>query len=186
MSAKGKLFIGAGILLFISLIAWVVRTIPDPPQPVEPKNEPRIMTYEGNFLSAEKDGRTQWELTADHIIVNVDTQDAEITNITVKFYEEDGRIVTLVADKGNYVRSTQDISVEGNVKVSNTDGAELTSQKFQWIAEKEMLVAEGEVHVKKDDMRATGNRIESTDGFNHIKIIGKAHLEKGAKKDGHE
>ena len=32
-------------------------------------------------------------------------------------------------------------------------------------------------------MKATGDRIESTDGFNKIKIVGKAHLVKGGTSE---
>ena len=97
MSKKGKLSIGAGILLFLALVTWVVYSIPDPPKPVEPDNSPRIMSYGENNISAEKDGKKQWELHADKISMNVDTQDAEMENIEGKFYEDDGRTVTLVS-----------------------------------------------------------------------------------------
>lgn len=183
MSVRGKFIVSAGILLFLVLVTWVVRSIPEPPKLVEPNNEPRIITYEGNALSAEKDGRKQWELVAEHIAIDVDTQNAEMRKITGKFYGEDNRVVTLTSDHGTYNQTTKDIAVDGNVKVVNTDGAELTCQKLSWVAEKEMLVAEGEARVKKEDMRANGDRIESTDGFNHIKIIGSAHIEKGAKDE---
>ena len=184
MSKKGKISIGAGILLFLALIAWVVRSIPDPPKPVEPDNSPRIMSYEGNNISAEKDGKKQWELHADKISMNMDTKDAEMENIEGKFYEDDGRIVTIVAKHGIYNQSTRDVAIDGDVNVTNTDGAILTSQKITWVAAEEMLVAEEDACVKKDDVMASGNRIESKDGFNHFKIIGKAHIEKGVKNEG--
>ena len=184
MSRKGKISIGAGIFLFLALVTWVVYSIPEPPKPVEPDNSPRIMSYEGNNISAEKDGKTQWELHADSISMNVETKDAEMENITGKFYGDDCRTVTLVAKHGIYNQSTKDIAVDGDVKAENGDGAVLTSQKLTWVAAKEMLVAEVDACVKKDDMMASGNRIESSDGFHRFKIIGKAHIEKGAKNEG--
>ena len=183
MNNRGKFFAGIGILIFLALVVWVVRSIPEPPKAAPPKDEPRIMSYEGNTLSAEKDGRKQWELRADRISMNVDTQDAEMENIKGQFYEENGRVVTLVAKHGLYRQGTKDIAVDGDVKVTNTDGAELTSQKLTWLAAQEKLVAEVDVRVKKDDMRASGDLIESSDGFNRIKIIGKAHIEKGVKDE---
>ena len=185
MSKKEKISIGVGILLFLALIAWVVKSIPEPPQPKEESTHtPRVMSYAGNSLSEEKDGRKQWELHADTISMDVDTQDAELEHVTGQFYSADGRVVTLVAKHGTYKQSTKDIAVDGDVKVTNTDGAELTSQKLTWIAAREMLVAEVDVHVKKDDMRASGDRIETSDGFNHFRIIGKAHIERGVKDEG--
>ena len=184
MSKKGKIAIGAGILLFLALVTWVVYSIPDPPKPVEPDNSPRIMSYEENNISAEKDGKKQWELHADKISMNMDTKDAEMENIEGKFYEDDGRIVTIVAKHGTYNHSTKDVAIDGDVNVTNTDGATLTSKKLTWIAAQEMLVAEEDACVKKDDVMASGDRIESSDGFNRFKITGKAHIEKGAKNEG--
>ena len=44
-----------------------------------------------------------------------------------------------------------------------------------------MLAAIGNATASKDDMKANGDRIESADGFNKIRIIGNAHLVKGGE-----
>ena len=41
------------------------------------------------------------------------------------------------------------------------------------------VMLEENTKVTKEDMLATGERIESSDGFNKVKVIGKAHLAKG-------
>ena len=41
-----------------------------------------------------------------------------------------------------------------------------------------MLSAIGQAKVSNVTIRAWGERIDSTDGFNKIKISGKAHIEK--------
>ena len=63
--------------------------------------------------------------------------------------------------------------------VKNSDGARLTSDELRWEAAKQLLAAVGSAKVTKEDMLATGERIESSDGFNKVKVIGKAHLAKG-------
>ena len=82
------------------------------------------------------------------------------------------------ADHGSYDNETKDIKIDGNVQITTSDGAELTSDELLWTAEQGMLSAIGQAKVSNDTIRAWGERIDSTDGFNKIKISGKAHIEK--------
>ena len=137
------------------------------------------MSYDGNVLSEEKNGRKIWDLTAEHIDVDVKTRDAKLEKLKGHFYAEDGRVVEVTADKGTYEDKTKNIVIVGNVDVKNSDGARLTSDELRWEAAKQLLAAVGSAKVTKEDMLATGERIESSDGFNKVKVIGKAHLAKG-------
>lgn len=113
--------------------------------------------------------------------VDVDTKDVELTGLSGKFYEEDGRIVSVTADHGSYKSDTKDIQVDGNVAIETTDGAALSCGKLLWTeAEGKLTAAEG-ASIQQDDMQARADRIESTNGFHHFKAIGKAHIVKGAK-----
>lgn len=183
MSKKEKIFSAIGVLLLLCMVVWTVRSVPDPPPKQEKTQEPKIMTYDGNTLKEEANGKTVWELTADLISLNADTQDAEMKDIKGKFFEQDGTVVDVKADHGSYSHGTRDVSIDTKVELKNTEGAEVSCDKLTWIAEKAMLVAEGNASVKKGDMRGTAQRIESTDGFNHVKMIGKAHLERGVKDE---
>ena len=182
MTTKQKILSAAGILLLISLIVWTVRTIPNPPAKEESK-EPHVMTYDGNTLKEEADGRVTWELTAESISINADTQDAEMQNLKGKFYEKDGTVVDVKADHGSYQHASKNVIVDTNIEIKTTAGSERTCQTLMWVAEREMLAAEGDAHIKKADMRGNADRIESTDGFNRIKLIGKAHIERGVKDE---
>ena len=103
------------------------------------------------------------------------------SDATLSFYAPDGRVVEVKAAKGTYLEGTKDIVLTGNVDVKTSDGASLTSDELRWEAQKEILAAIGSAKAVKDDLLATGDRIESTDGFNKIKIIGKAHIVKGGE-----
>lgn len=182
MDKKQKLLVAAGIALFAALVVWAVSTVPQRPDtPETPQADSKIMSYDGNEISEERNGRKIWDLTAEHIEVNIDTKDAALEKLSGHFYMEDGRVVEVKADKGTYTAAAKDIAITGNVTVKNSDGAELTSDELRWEAAKEILAAVGNAKAVKDDLLATGDRIESTDGFNKIKIIGKAHLVKGGE-----
>ena len=181
MDKKMKVLLVVLLVALAGLVAWVVTSIPAPSTKQVQTSDSKVMTYDGNTISEEKDGRKIWELTADHIEVDADTQNVKLEKVVGHFYMQDGRIVGIEADNGSYDNATKDISVTGSVVVNNSDGAQLVSDELKWTSKEEMLAAIGNATVSKDDMRANGNRIESTDGFNKIKIIGKAHLVTGGE-----
>ena len=183
MNKKQKIIIALMIFAFLALVGWVLSSIPEAPENTEPKDEKRIMSYEGNTLVSEKDGRRQWLLKAEKMSVDVDTQDAYMEGIEVEFYNADGTTMKLTAPKGLYYYHDKNFGVYDGTKVITSDGAELTCDKLYWLSKDEMLVAEDNVKVKKDDFFASGNKAESRNGFSHFKIIGKAHVEKGVKHE---
>ncbi len=183
MNKWGKALIGAGILLFVCLVVWVVSTTPEPP-PEEPLVDPsRKMTYDGNTLSGEQNGKKLWDLTAEHMEVDMNTNDTELENLVGHFYQEDGTSVELRAERGVYQKKKNEIHTEGSVVVTTTDGAKLTSDRLDWAEKEGMLTAEGKAKIEKDDLLAEGDRIESKDGFTHFWIRGNAHIVKGVKKE---
>ena len=184
MNIKGKFLIGALLILFASVVIWAVRTVPEPPPLTVKSEEPKVMTYDNNTISEEQAGVKIWDLTSESMTVNTTTQDAEMTGITGHFYSHDGRTVTLTAEHGYYTHETRDIKIDGKVKVSTNDGITLTADELMWLAKEAKLAAQGNAVVTKDDIKATADRIESTDGFSMIKAIGHAHFEKGVEENG--
>lgn len=179
MNGKQKTLVALGILFFACVVIWAVRTVPEMPKiDHSDDDQPRIMSYDNNTISEEKDGVKIWDLTADHIDVDIDSRNAELTGLTGHFYQKDGRSAEVKADHGSYDNETKDIKIDGNVQITTSDGAELTSDELLWTAEQGMLSAIGQAKVSNDTIRAWGERIDSTDGFNKIKISGKAHIEK--------
>lgn len=182
MTKNHKILIGGLLALLAILCIWTVTTIPDAPQEA-PEEGPRVMTYTGNTISAEQDGKILWELTAETMEVDVDTQDMVITNMDGKFYTEDGRTLQLKAPKANYSEKQKFLTAEGGIVGDSTDGMHVRSEKLEWNGAENLLALIGKAEVRRDTdaLLAQGDRIESADSFNLFKIIGHAHLEKGNK-----
>jgi LPS export ABC transporter protein LptC len=183
VNGKGKIFLIVVAAAFLYLVFWTVTSIPDPPTPKPPDDSPRLMTYEDNVISERKDGKVIWELKAKKISINIDTQDSTMEGIEGRFFAEDGRVVEITARGGVYNQTTQNVVLDGEIKAKVSDGAELTADKLAWDSAKGLLSVEGNVKAKKDDMRASGDRAETTDGFRRFKIIGHAHIEKGVRDE---
>lgn len=180
MNKKSKILFGAIGLILLSLVIWAVGSVPKPP--AEKEAAPRIMKYENNVLSEEQDGRKIWEITAEKINVDADTQNVDMENITGAFYQEDGKTATLTAPHGYYESQSRNIKLDGGIEVETSDGAKLSSAELDWLAADSILAAEGEAKIKTQDMEATGAKIESKDAFQEFKITGGAHIVKGTGK----
>lgn len=179
MSTRGKILLSIFGLMFAALIFWVVSTTPKEPPKVEKVMPPKVMEYEGNTISEEVNGVKIWDLTADKVLIEVKTQNAELQNIVGHFYQEDGKSIELRAKYGNYDNESKNVHVEGDVVVTTSEGAKLTSDKLDWISQDELLIAKGKVKILKDDIQATGDRAESKDGFRRFLLKGRAHIIKG-------
>lgn len=179
---KQKFLIGLVLLLFVCVVVWAVRTVPEAPaqQPLE--TESKTMTYEGNTIKSEKNGKVVWELTSETMTMDVDTKDVALENLTGKFYGDDGRVATMTAKHGAYKDGAKDITVDTDVNVTTTDGAALTCDKLTWDDNEGKLTADGHVYIQHEDMKATADKIESTNLFHHFKAMGHAHIVKGAEK----
>jgi LPS export ABC transporter protein LptC len=180
MNKKQKTIAAVFVAILAALIVWAVESVPVPPEQkaVQPAN--KIMKYTGgNTLSEERDGVKIWEITAETMDMNVETQDAECTNITGKFYQEDGNVVEATAPHGTYEAASKNLKLDGGVQANTTKGAALESSTLKWDAADSVLIADGKAKVSNGDMEASGDRLESSDGFEVFKAIGHAHIMKG-------
>ena len=107
--AQSKWIYGGGAVLLAGLIVWAVTSVPEIPQQTDEPTGPRIMSYMDNTLHEERDGRTIWQMTAEQMNVDIDTNDTGMVKIDGTFYSDDGRTLTLKADEGRMDSKTRDI-----------------------------------------------------------------------------
>lgn len=181
MSIRAKALAAVIAVLAAGLVVWAVATVPDAPK-IVPQPDKKTMSYDGNTISEEKNGRKIWELTSEHIEVDVDTQDVTMQGITGHFYAEDGKVAELKAESGVYGGKSKDIKLTGGIVVTYSDGVILVSKEMEWKSQEEILTALGDVKSVREDLLITADKIESSDSFNKVKAVGHAHLEKNEEK----
>ena len=212
ISTTAKFFIGILSAFFIGVVIWVVQTTPDESDVPRPKiDPPKEMIYEGgSTISEEKDGKTVWELSADKITVTIENQNAELRNVSAKFYQDDGKEISVRADNGTLHREQKNIYLDGKVVVEMNDGKKITCNEMQWITDEAKLtaigsvtlndaetselkaerveyfpasnqaVANGNVKFKHADLYASGDMLETQNDFKNFRVTGHARILKGA------
>ena len=183
MDTKWKILLAALGIGFAFLVVWVVKTTPEAPPEVDNTESPTIMEYMGNTISEEEGGVKIWEITAEKAFVDINTQNVAFQNVIGHFYQKDGRTIELLAKYGYYDTATKNVHAEGDVTVTTDDGAKLNSKELDWLGTEYKLIATEKVKITKDDIIATGDKAESTDGFRHFKLKGRAHITKGVPQE---
>ena len=73
-----KILVGIGIAAFASLVTWAVTSVPEAPKVQNETSDSKVMSYDGNTISEEKDGHKIWELTAEHIEIDTEIGRAHV------------------------------------------------------------------------------------------------------------
>lgn len=178
MSSFLKVLAGVVAVAFIALVAWVVNTLPEPPDEVDvPQHK---MTYDNNIITETKDGKVVWELKADYLEVVAETKQVTMIKVQGKYYTDDNRVLDLVGDTALFDEASGDIQLKGNVKSTSSDGYEMSCNVMNWAAGESKMVLTGDVVIKNnvENLLAKGDVAEATDGFNKLKLSGKAHISK--------
>ena len=169
----------AVIALFAVLIGGFIWYIsdegPDITQKVKKQMPDRMMSYSGNVLKEEKNGKLIWEVTAETMQIDIQTNAVKMQNMKGTFYREDGTITKLEADKASYNQKKNIITMEGAIEASQSDGGLLKADKARYDGKKKHLYCDGNVEVKKDGYLVTGDHMIADQKSGKIRVDGNAH-----------
>ena len=152
-----------------------------PPKPIEvEKVEPvASLTYVGNSIKQDKDGKPLWELAADTIEIDPTTKNINMKNIKGTFFQTNGGKVEVTAPGAMLDSKTKDIVMTGKVQAVASDGTTFTAQEARWAGLQELFYGSGGVVVTKEDTIMTGEKIESDANMAKIKVYGNAKIVQG-------
>lgn len=132
---------GSAILAFLGVSAVVVNQMflvdkPAPPVSELPKTDSEAdYTIEGvTYISTNKDGTKEWELTADAAEYFDDKGLIHFDQVALTFFTDEGHQYTLSADLGIVDTETQDFRISGNVVGISDDGVRFSTQSLQYLA----------------------------------------------------
>lgn len=145
-----------------------------------PKEEPvTTMSYIGNSIIEEKDGKKIWELAAETIEIDANTKNIMLKNIKGTFYQDNGGKIDITAPTATMDNKTKDIVMSGKVNAIASDGATFVAQETHWLGKEQLFYGSGDVLVTKDDTIMSGDKIESDKNMVKIKVSGHAKILKG-------
>lgn len=104
------------------------------------------------YLSNYEQGGTaaDWEVKGNQAIIQ--DQNVSISNMAAKYYSPDDT-VTVTSDKARLNKQSMNLVLKKNVKITDQNGATLTTDKLNWNKNKNLVHTQEEVHISKDNMK---------------------------------
>lgn len=146
---------------------------------VQPKEESAKMLYTGNSIVQEKAGKRVWEVVAENIEVDAETQNVRLKTVKAVFYQDNGGKLEVTAPQGAMDSQTKDVTLLGTVKAVDTEGATFSAQEVKWVEKDRKMYGTGGITLTKGDTVITGDQIESDANVEKVKVQGNAHVIKG-------
>jgi LPS export ABC transporter protein LptC len=170
------------LLLLASGLYYFLKDEPLPAAPPaeEPKaQEASTLSYVGNSITEEKDGKRLWELKAETIEIDSNTNNAQMKNVTGTFYQDKGGTIEIKAPEAFLDNKTKDITMPVKMEATSSDGGTFSANEARWSGKEQQFYGSGNIVVTKDDTVITGDKIESDTTMKKVKVYGNAKVIKG-------
>lgn len=174
MKKKIGAVIAGSILLIGGFLWYVMGDEPDISKKVKEQIPDMTMSYSGNVLKEERDGRLIWEVTADKIELDANSKLAKMQNMRAKFYRDNGIVTELTAKEAFYDQQTNLITMNGSIEAIESDGSSLKADEAKYDGKKRQLQCDGNVEVHKDDYLITGQHLTADDESGKVRVQGDA------------
>lgn len=168
------------LLLAGGLYYFLREEAPAPPPVKETTNEPSAnIQFSGSSIIEQDNGKKLWELSAETVQVEPKSQKVHLINFKGTLYRENGTKIDVVARQADFDPKTRNITMEGDIKATSSDGAVFTAPLARWEAKDKMFYGNGGITLTRGDTVLTGDQIESDAVLEKTKVRGNARIVKG-------
>ena len=168
------------IIVVIGCAYYFLREEPLLPRvAVQAEVDKGTLSYKGNSIIEEKNGKRLWEVEAETIDIDVATKNISMKNMKGIFYQESGGQIEILAPVASIDSKTKAILMTGNIQATSKDGAKFSAQEIRWLGQEEKFYGVGKVSLIKGDATLTGDKIESDVNMGTVKVSGHAKIVKG-------
>lgn len=173
----------AVVVLVVGFVYWLFAEEAShiPPATVTEENAAPPLSYIGNSIQEEKNGKKIWELNAEFIEVDQKTKNMLMKNIKGTFYQADNKTVTIEAPRAIYDVTNKNVMLSDGVQATSSDGAVLNADEVIFDRDKEIFNGNGHVKLTRGDTIMTGDKLEAFEAFSKFRVTGNAHILKGGQ-----
>ena len=176
----------AATALFLLFGMWYF--LREEPLPVKQPNAEQAsqaaipgITFSGNSIIEEKDGKKLWDLKADKIEVSPDSKQITLFRLTGLYYQSPTEVITITSQEAVMDTKTNNLVMKGEVKAVSSGGETFRADTIRYLKAENRFQGNGNVVLTKDDTVVTGNQIDSDSKLEKVIIKGNAQVIKGGK-----
>lgn len=118
----------------------------------------------------KKKSKKEWELEADLTEIFNTEQTTLLKHVKLKFFPENRKVVTVVANEGKFNNETKNMEVSGDVVVSSEEGYSLKTNSLKWTSSKKIIETDDPVEISKEGLNIKGKGLFSALDENRLEI----------------
>lgn len=140
------------------------------------------LTFAGSSIVEEKNGKKVWELNAESIEADPAGKIVYLKKVKGIFYQDQGGTLDIVAQEGVLDTKTHDITLQGDIKATSSEGAVFTAPQGVYNEQTKIFSGIGGITLTKGDTVITGDKIDADVSTEKVKIQGSAKVVTGGKE----
>ena len=186
MNKTAYLSLACALLLVIGGFYYFFRE-----EPVLPENTPAIepttaqpaanLTFAGSSIIEEKNGKKVWEMNAESIEADAGGNLVYLKKLKGTFYQEKGGTVDIIAQDGILDTKTHDITLQGDMKATSSDGVVFTAPQGRYVEQTKTFSGTGGITLTRGDTIITGDQIDADTTMEKVKVQGNAKVVTGGQ-----
>ncbi|MBU2600372.1 LPS export ABC transporter periplasmic protein LptC [bacterium] len=169
----GKVFIIIVTLLVITFF-WAFIFFDKDQEKYLKKDLLPVVSINGFLLTETYKEKKIWEIKA--ALAQVFKEEAQLKEVKVKFFIEDGNFYTIKANQGSINLVTKNFTLLGKTVVTSSKNLNLQTDLLNWDSQKKLIYNSSPIKIIQDKITITGNGLKLWPAGEITEILGNVRV----------
>ncbi|MBI3998376.1 MAG: LPS export ABC transporter periplasmic protein LptC [Armatimonadetes bacterium] len=144
--------------------------------PARPGGIPPVEVQHTSISSVDPQGRRQWDLRADSVVVDSSAGTATLTTVQGTYYQAGEPAMTFAAPRGTFYIATRNATLTGGVRARSTSGRSLEAEVVKWFPKVQQIEASGHVVLRQAGMTVRADRLTADVALQRTRLSGNIRV----------
>lgn len=133
---------------------------------------PAVEVEKTTVTTVDAQGKRQWELRADEVVVDGTSNTAVLTRVQGTYYQRGQPAVTFSAARGTFNIQTRIVVLSGTVRARATSGRAVEADTVEWSPKNQQVVATGGVVFRQKGLTLRADRLTADTSLRRANLVG--------------
>ncbi|HET8679187.1 MAG TPA: LPS export ABC transporter periplasmic protein LptC [bacterium] len=137
---------------------------------------PAVAVEKTTVTTVDAQGRRQWELRADEVVVDGTSNTAVLTRVQGTYYQRGQPEIGFSAARGTFNIQTRVVVLSGSVRARATSGRAVEADNVEWIPKSQQVIATGAVVLRQKGLTLRADRLTADTSLKHANLVGNIRV----------
>lgn len=150
---------------------------PSAPAPQPPAGQiPPVEVERTTVTTVDAQGRRQWELRADEVVVDGTSNTAVLTRVRGTYYQRGEPAISFSAARGTFYVLTRVVALAGGVRARAASGRTFEAQTVEWSPKTQQVTATGDVVLRQKGLTLRADRLTADTSLRRANLQGNIRV----------